>query len=657
MKDANIDSGFTCNASSKNSKNSSKNQDSPSTVSSFNSNNRFTDSSASSYFSPRKSKSTQYDASNPISNNHTKLSLNSSSTNQLHNPNGRPNLSSFKTLNNDTIALNSPTDDSPINNTEIDDLSHQKYIAKFDKYIRNINSSENFKNPNHPNNDVYLNNAAKHYSDTSSASDIVASSQNSKKEKGRNSLFNKYKQKVLTHSQSKDITFFEKSSPNSLSKSLSKASGNINSSESPQKSFATKTTQSKSQLNKKNAISPLNSPHSSPNPNYDVEKKNKNDSHQYIQKSVSNNSFNNNQQNQLHLSQNSPNNKKIFFKNININAKSPFTKNSNLQLNQKENAPKEKKYERPIARKKKETADIPLHKVVEMMRQICNPGDPTKMYKYFVKIGQGASGGVYTAQPVNSKDIVAIKQMNLETQPKKDLIINEILVMKESRHKNIVNFIDSFLHQGFLWVVMEYMEGGCLTDVVASNLMSERQIATVCRETLEGLKHLHNKGVIHRDIKSDNVLLSMNGDIKLTDFGFCARISDQFDKRVTMVGTPYWMAPEVVTRKEYGPKVDVWSLGIMAIEMIEGEPPYLNENPLRALYLIATNGSPQIHNPQQLSPIFLDFLNLTLTVNANARPSAAQILEHPFISKAGPLSILSPLIQTARESTRNNHIK
>ncbi|OMJ25901.1 Serine/threonine-protein kinase SMU1 [Smittium culicis] len=658
MKDANIDSDFTCNASSKNSKNSSKNQDSPSTVSSFNSNNRYTDSSASSYFSPRKSKSTQYDASNPIPNNLTKLSLNSSSTNQLHSPNGRPNLSSYKTLHNDTIALNSPTDDSPINNTEIDDFSHQRYIDKFDKYIRNINSSENFKNSNHPSNDAYLNNAVKHYSDTSSASDIVSSSQNDKKEKGRNSLFNKYKQKVLSHSQSKDITFIEKKSPNSLSKSSSKTSGNITHLDNPQKSFIPKKIQSKSQLNKKNAISPLNSPHSSPNPNYDVEKKkNTNDSHQYIQKSVSNNSFNNNQSNQLHLTQSSPNNKKIFFKNVNINAKSPFSKNSALQLNQKENIHKEKKYERPIARKKKETADIPLHKVVEMMRQICNPGDPTKMYKYFVKIGQGASGGVYTAQPVNSKDIVAIKQMNLETQPKKDLIINEILVMKESRHKNIVNFIDSFLHEGFLWVVMEYMEGGCLTDLVASNLMSERQIATVCRETLEGLKHLHNKGVIHRDIKSDNVLLSMNGDIKLTDFGFCARISDQFDKRVTMVGTPYWMAPEVVTRKEYGPKVDVWSLGIMAIEMIEGEPPYLNENPLRALYLIATNGSPEIHNPQQLSPIFLDFLNLTLTVNANARPSSAQILEHPFISKAGPLSILSPLIQTARESTRNNHIK
>lgn len=111
---------------------------------------------------------------------------------------------------------------------------------------------------------------------------------------------------------------------------------------------------------------------------------------------------------------------------------------------------------------------------------------------------------------------VAIKQMNLEQQPKQDLIINEILVMKESRHQNIVNFIDSFLLKGDLWVVMEYMEGGSLTDVVTCNIMSEGQIAAVSRETLQGLKHLHEHGVIHRDIKSDNILLSLQGDIKLS---------------------------------------------------------------------------------------------------------------------------------------------
>ncbi|KII87396.1 hypothetical protein PLICRDRAFT_43026 [Plicaturopsis crispa FD-325 SS-3] len=292
--------------------------------------------------------------------------------------------------------------------------------------------------------------------------------------------------------------------------------------------------------------------------------------------------------------------------------------------------------------------------IVKRLQQICTDADPTRLYRNLVKIGQGASGGVYTAYQVGTNLSVAIKQMDLDKQPKKDLIINEILVMRSSRHPNIVNYIDSFLHKNDLWVVMEYMEGGSLTDVVTANLMTEGQIAAVSRETTQGLEHLHRHGVIHRDIKSDNVLLSMTGDIKLTDFGFCAQISDpQHSKRTTMVGTPYWMAPEVVTRKEYGPKVDIWSLGIMAIEMIEGEPPYLNQNPLKALYLIATNGTPTIANPEALSPTFTDYLAKTLEVDAEKRPNATQLLQHPFFKLSEPLRTLAPLIKAARDIAKS----
>ncbi|KAJ3333756.1 signal transducing kinase of the PAK [Blyttiomyces sp. JEL0837] len=273
--------------------------------------------------------------------------------------------------------------------------------------------------------------------------------------------------------------------------------------------------------------------------------------------------------------------------------------------------------------------------IIERLRAICNPADPTKLYRNLSKIGQGASGGVYSAYQVGTNNAVAIKQMNLEQQPQKDLIINEILVMRDSKHKNIVNFIDSFLYKGDLWVVMEYMEGGSLTAVVTSNYMTEGQIAAVCKETLEGLAHLHSRGVIHRDIKSDNLLLGLNGEIKLTDFGFCAQLKEDQTKRSTFVGTPYWMAPEVVTRKEYGPKVDVWSLGIMAIEMIEGEPPYLNENQLRALYLIATNGTPKLQNPENLSPVFRDFLKVCLEVDTEKRPSSKELLKAKRTKKVG----------------------
>lgn len=288
------------------------------------------------------------------------------------------------------------------------------------------------------------------------------------------------------------------------------------------------------------------------------------------------------------------------------------------------------------------------NEVISRLASICTPGDPTKLYHNLSKIGQGASGGVYTAYQVDTNENVAIKQMNLEKQPKKELIINEILVMKESSHRNIVNFIDSYLLQGDLWVVMEYMEGGSLTDVVTYNMMSEGQIGAVCREVLQGLEHLHSKGVIHRDIKSDNILLSMKGDIKLTDFGFCAQINESNSKRTTMVGTPYWMAPEVVSRKEYGPKIDIWSLGIMAIEMIEGEPPYLNESPIRALYLIVTNGTPQLKDPDSLTPVFDDFLKWSLKVEVDQRATATELLGHEFLNTADSVRSLAPLVKAAR---------
>ncbi|GES66958.1 protein kinase [Aspergillus terreus] len=303
------------------------------------------------------------------------------------------------------------------------------------------------------------------------------------------------------------------------------------------------------------------------------------------------------------------------------------------------------------------------NEVMDRLRSVVSKDNPNESYSKQRKIGQGASGSVYVARvkehatsPVarelyrqyGPRCQVAIKQMDLRSQPRKELIVNEIIVMKDSQHANIVNFLDSFLQEqsNELWVVMEFMEGGALTDVIDNNpVIQEDQIATICAETCKGLAHLHSQNIIHRDIKSDNVLLDRAGHVKITDFGFCAKLTETKNKRATMVGTPYWMAPEVVKQKEYGPKVDCWSLGIMAIEMIESEPPYLNEEPLKALYLIATNGTPRLKKPEKLSKELKSFLSVCLCVDVRSRATADELLAHEFLKTGCSLPSLAELLR------------
>lgn len=286
--------------------------------------------------------------------------------------------------------------------------------------------------------------------------------------------------------------------------------------------------------------------------------------------------------------------------------------------------------------------------IMAKLRSVVINANPINYFEIVEKAGQGASGSVYLAKSnkLNGQP-VAIKQIDLTKQSRKELIVNEILVMKDSHHPNIVNFIEAYLNgNNDLWVIMEYMEGGSLTDVIDNNdVISESQISSICYETTKGLLHLHKKNFIHRDIKSDNVLLDARGNVKITDFGFCAKLTNEKSKRATMVGTPYWMAPEVVRQKEYDEKVDVWSLGIMTIEMIEGEPPYLNEEPLKALYLIASNGTPTLKHPEKLSNDIMDFLSVCLCVEVKFRASTEELLSHDFFKSACPTSGLADLLK------------
>ncbi len=154
-----------------------------------------------------------------------------------------------------------------------------------------------------------------------------------------------------------------------------------------------------------------------------------------------------------------------------------------------------------------------------------------------VKIGEGSTGLVYAAQDTNEfNKLVAIKRMNLNKQQRKELLFNEVIIMRDFKHKNIVEMYDSYLVNEELWVVMEYLAGGALTDIVTKSRMNEVQISTVCRSVLKALAFLHANGIIHRDVKSDSILISIDGKVKLSDFGFVAQVNSDFQKRKSLVG-------------------------------------------------------------------------------------------------------------------------
>ncbi|XP_043357356.1 serine/threonine-protein kinase PAK 4 isoform X1 [Dermochelys coriacea] len=282
------------------------------------------------------------------------------------------------------------------------------------------------------------------------------------------------------------------------------------------------------------------------------------------------------------------------------------------------------------------------------LQMVVDPGDPRTYLDNFIKIGEGSTGIVCIATVKSTGKLVAVKKMDLRKQQRRELLFNEVVIMRDYQHENVVEMYNSYLVGDELWVVMEFLEGGALTDIVTHTRMNEEQIAAVCLAVLKALSVLHAQGVIHRDIKSDSILLTHEGKVKLSDFGFCAQVNKEVPRRKSLVGTPYWMAPELISRLPYGPEVDIWSLGVMVIEMVDGEPPYFNEPPLKAMKMIRDNLPPKLKNVHKVSPSLKGFLDRLLVRDPVQRASASELLKHPFLAKAGPPSSIVPLMRQNR---------
>ena len=259
-------------------------------------------------------------------------------------------------------------------------------------------------------------------------------------------------------------------------------------------------------------------------------------------------------------------------------------------------------------------------------------------------LGEGSFGAVYKAQHKPSGAVVAVKVIAnaSSSASEEEKIKGEIDILSRCDSPYIVGYCECFIKPptkkpGEMWIVMEYCEGGSMSDLLEANagyLLPEDCVRAVCASIVLGLEYLHGvANVCHRDIKCGNVLLTVDGHVKLADFGVSAELTNTLNKRKTVVGSPYWMAPEVIRESHYDGRADVWSLGITAIEMAEGAPPHANLHPLRAIFVIPTKPAPTLADPDNWSPAMLDFVRCCCQKDPNQRHDSALLSQHPFVKQ------------------------
>ncbi|KAI8919081.1 hypothetical protein PhCBS80983_g04651 [Powellomyces hirtus] len=275
-------------------------------------------------------------------------------------------------------------------------------------------------------------------------------------------------------------------------------------------------------------------------------------------------------------------------------------------------------------------------------------GDPNRVFNVVGKLGEGSYGTVHKAMHVRTSQLCALKLIPADDV---DDMEKEIGIMRGCESDYVVQFYGSWVWDRYLWIAMEYCGAGSVADVmrISGTTLREPQIAVICANTLHGLQYLHSRGKIHRDIKAGNILLTVNGAAKLADFGVAGQLSENNAKRTTVIGTPFWMAPEVIQEVGYNTLADIWSLGITAIEMAEGRPPYHKIHPMRAIFMIPTKPPPKLDNPSAWSDNFNDFIAKCLVKNPAQRPTAEELLKHPFITSAPGLSVLSETVSNVMD--------